>query len=323
MEKPTKLFLASVFIILVASFSISFYFYKENQRLTEDISLLENKLEEKSQNLKTEITGVQSNVANLGQAVNTKIDTFYSEYSGFKSSVTGQVSSLETNLNTFSTQSQQQFQSMAGQISSVESKSKALEEQLAGMSFKTQDFSKIIEKALKAVVSVRTNTGVGSGVIVDERGYVVTNYHVIDGATSAGVLTYDEELHQVALVAIDANRDLALLQIFNGTFTFMGFADSDMAKVGQNVIAIGNPGGLDFTVTEGIVSALDREVEGKKYIQTDVPINPGNSGGPLVDTSGRILGINQKKISGFEGLGFAIPADDVKAFVRANLPASS
>ncbi|MEM4263812.1 MAG: trypsin-like peptidase domain-containing protein [Candidatus Woesearchaeota archaeon] len=273
--------------------------------------------------MKSEITGVQSNVATLGQAVNNKIDTFYSEYSGFKSSVTGQVSSLETNLNAFSAQSQQQFQSIAGQISKVESKSKALEEQLAGLSFKTQDFSKIIEKAVKAVVSVRTNTGVGSGVIVDERGYVVTNYHVIDGATSAGILTYDKELHQVALVAVDVDRDLALLQIFNGTFTEMGFADSDMAKVGQSVLAIGNPGGLDFTVTEGIVSAVNREINGKKYIQTDVPINPGNSGGPLVDTSGRILGINQKKISGFEGVGFAIPADDVKAFVRANLPASS
>ena len=320
MEKPTKLFLASVLLILIVSFSISFYFYKENQKLTNDISLLENKLEEKSQVLKSEITGVQSNVATLGQAVNTKIDTFYSDYSGFKSSVTGQVTSLETNLNTFSSQSQQQFQSIAGQISNVESKSKALEDQLAGMSFKTQDFSKIIESALKAVVSVRTDKSVGSGVLVDDRGYVVTNYHVIGGATSAGVLTYDNELHKVSLVAIDAGRDLALLQVFNGTFTSMGFADSDMAKVGQSVIAIGNPGGLDFTVTEGIVSALDREVSGQKYIQTDVSINPGNSGGPLVDTSGRILGINQKKISGFEGVGFAIPADDVKAFVRANLP---
>jgi len=320
MEKPTKLFLTSVFLILTVSFSISFYFYKENQKLTNDISLLENKLEEKSQVLKSEITGVQSNVATLGQAVNTKIDTFYSDYSGFKSSVTGQVTSLETNLNTFSSQSQQQFQSIAGQISNVESKSKALEDQLAGMSFKTQDFSKIIESALKAVVSVRTDKSVGSGVFVDDRGYVVTNYHVIGGATSAGVLTYDNELHKVSLVAIDAGRDLALLQVFNGTFTSMGFADSDMAKVGQSVIAIGNPGGLDFTVTEGIVSALDREVSGQKYIQTDVSINPGNSGGPLVDTSGRILGINQKKISGFEGVGFAIPADDVKAFVRANLP---
>ena len=227
---------------------------------------------------------------------------------------------LEGDIASVSVQSQQQYQSLSGQISDVAIKSEQLESQLAKIDFKTADFSNIIEDAIMTVVSVHTDKGAGSGVVVDEDGFAITNYHVLKGAKSAGAWTYDGKAHIIALVAFDEDLDLALIKIINGTFYPMDFGNSNSVSVGQSVIARGNPGGLDFTVTEGIISAINRKLDGNTYIQTDVPINPGNSGGPLVDTLGRIIGINTKKISGFEGVGFAIPSNDAEDFYYENKP---
>ena len=256
----------------------------------------------------------------MDNKITGRINTFYDEFNNFKGDLSGQVSSLESDITTVSTHSKQQFSTLSGQISDVATKSEELESQLNKLDFKDADFSSIIEDAILSVVSVHTDKGMGSGVVVDEDGLVITNYHVLEGAKSAGAFTYDGDAHSVAMVAFDADLDLALIKIMNGTFYPMDFANSDRISVGQSVIAIGNPGGLGFTVTEGIVSAKDRKLDGQFYIQTDVPINPGNSGGPLVDTFGRIIGINTKKITGFEGLGFAIPSNEVEDFYYANKP---
>ncbi|MBW2972872.1 trypsin-like peptidase domain-containing protein [Candidatus Woesearchaeota archaeon] len=313
MEQATKYFIISTLLILVVASGITFKFYKDNKNLKQELASLDQKLEKKSKNLESSITDVDNKITG-------RINTIYTEFTDFKGDVSGQVTSLETNIQSVSAQSQQQFSSLSGQLSEVASKSEELETQLSKLSFKTTDFSNIIEDALKAVVSVGTDKGVGSGVIVNDEGFVITNYHVLKGAKSAGALTYDKEVHPVAMVAYDEDLDLALIKIFNGTFDAMDFGNSDKVDIGQSVIAIGNPGGLDFTVTEGIVSALNRKVDGNFYIQTDVPINPGNSGGPLVDTLGRIIGINTKKISDFEGVGFAIPSNTVEDFYYDNLP---
>jgi len=173
------------------------------------------------------------------------------------------------------------------------------------------DYSRIIEDVIESVVSVHTNNGVGSGVFVN--GYIITNYHVIKGATSAAIITSDQEQHSpVQIIGFDEDKDLAVLKI-DSEYPPLEFADSDDASIGQRVIALGSPGGLQFSVTEGIISAVNREYGGQTYIQTDVPINPGNSGGPLVDASGEIIGINTKKIQDYEGIGFAIPSDIVRA----------
>ena len=313
MEQATKLFLMSTVLLLVVASGITYKFYSDNTALKQEINELNQQLDAKSQNLESSIKQVDNKITG-------RINTIYSEFSDFKGDVSGQVSTLENDISTVSVQSQQQFSSLSGQLTEVASKSEALETQLSKLNFKTTDFSNIIEDALKAVVSIHTNKGVGSGVIVDEAGYVITNYHVLQEATSAGARTYDNEAHKVALVAFDAGLDLALIKIFNGTFCPLDFSNSDKISVGQSVIAIGNPGGLSFTVTEGIVSAINRKLDGNTYIQTDVSINPGNSGGPLVDTAGRIIGINTKKISGFEGVGFAIPSNTAEEFYYDNLP---
>lgn len=161
----------------------------------------------------------------------------------------------------------------------------------------------------------------GSGVIVDAaKGYVLTNHHVIDNAADILVTLKDRRQYKAKLVGSDAGTDIALLQIEPENLTAVAFGDSNVVQVGDVVIAIGNPFGIGQTVTSGIVSALGRSglgIEGyEDFIQTDASINPGNSGGALIDTKGRLIGINTAIIGpggGNVGIGFAVPSNMAKA----------
>ncbi|MDO4541576.1 MAG: trypsin-like peptidase domain-containing protein [Bacillota bacterium] len=164
----------------------------------------------------------------------------------------------------------------------------------------------------------------GSGVIIDPRGYIVTNYHVISGSDSITVTLSDSSQTAASVVGADKRTDLALLKISGDDFTAAPLGDSDLVAVGETAIAIGNPGGLDFasSLTQGIISGLNRPLttdEGLRFklIQTDAAINPGNSGGALVNNKGEVIGINTIKISeeGFEGMGFALPSNLVRDIV--------
>jgi S1-C subfamily serine protease len=180
-----------------------------------------------------------------------------------------------------------------------------------------EDFSGIIEEAVKSVVTIKTDVSQGTGFIISEEGYILTNYHVIEGATKAGIFTYDKENHQTYRVGIDINLDLALLKI-NGTYDMLEFGDSDDVQTGEKVIAIGNPLGLEFSVSEGIVSAIHRKGENNlnAYIQTDAALNPGNSGGPLINKQGGVIGINNFKIGGGENLGFALESNYIRKAIN-------
>ncbi len=168
--------------------------------------------------------------------------------------------------------------------------------------------------------------GSGSGFIWDEFGHVVTNYHVIKGASEANIRLNDGRTYQASLVGASENHDLAVLKI-NVAFDLppaVPVGTSDDLKVGQSVFAIGNPFGLDHTLTSGIVSALNRSVSSDadfiidNLIQTDAAINPGNSGGPLLDSAGRLIGINTMIYSpsgAYAGIGFAVPVDTVNKVV--------
>ncbi|HEY6024168.1 MAG TPA: DegQ family serine endoprotease [Pseudolabrys sp.] len=164
----------------------------------------------------------------------------------------------------------------------------------------------------------------GSGVIVDAAGLVVTNNHVIEGADEVKVSLADKREFEATLVLKDARTDLAILRIKDSheRFPVLDFANSDAVQVGDVVLAIGNPFGVGQTVTHGIVSALARTQVGisdyQFFIQTDAAINPGNSGGALVDLSGKLVGINTAIFSrsgGSQGVGFAIPANMVRVVV--------
>ena len=157
--------------------------------------------------------------------------------------------------------------------------------------------------------------GIGSGVVVTEDGYILTNNHVVDGAESVKVQLNDGTDHPAKVVGRDPQTDLAVLKIKGSNLPHLDFADSDQSEVGDLVLAVGNPFGLGETVTTGIISAKGRATLGLDYedfIQTDAAINPGNSGGALVDTQGRLLGINTAILSrtgGNQGIGFAIPTN--------------
>ncbi|MFZ1865790.1 MAG: Do family serine endopeptidase [Polyangiales bacterium] len=155
--------------------------------------------------------------------------------------------------------------------------------------------------------------GSGSGIIVRSDGFILTNNHVVNQANRIEVRLQNGKSYPAKLVGVDSATDLAVLKIDARGLPHVDFASSDQARVGQFVIAIGSPFGLDYTVTTGVLSAKGRggiganEIE--DYLQTDASINPGNSGGPLVDLHGRVLGINTMIIGRGSGIGFAIPSD--------------
>jgi S1-C subfamily serine protease len=174
--------------------------------------------------------------------------------------------------------------------------------------------------------AVEVPRGSGSGFVWDARGHIVTNNHVVAGASGARVRLADGRVLEARLVGTAPEHDLAVLRIDTGLdppppLTLGG---SDGLQVGQTVLAIGNPFGLDWTLTTGIVSALDREIPTQRggtiegLIQTDAAINPGNSGGPLIDSAGRLIGVNTAIFSpsgSSAGIGFAVPVDTVNRVV--------
>ena len=154
--------------------------------------------------------------------------------------------------------------------------------------------------------------GAGSGVIIRPDGYIVTNRHVVADADNVEVLLHDERRFEGKVVGTDEATDLAVVKIDATGLPAARFADSDAVRVGQWVLAIGSPFGLDYTVTAGVVSAKGRALganEIEDYIQTDASINPGNSGGPLVDLEGRVVGINTMIVGRASGIGFAVPSN--------------
>ena len=270
-------------LLLAAAFAYNAYQdQKTKDELTKSISLLSQQLTETSKNLSGEIGILQVGLATSEQETSQKIDTL--------DKLIGEVEK-KTNI----------------QLSQVK-------DELKNINIQSQDLTVVVDEALPSVVSIITDVGKGSGAFIRAGGYVVTNVHVLAGASLARVKTYSGKTYTAGLAGYDSDADIAVLKI-DADYTPLKFGDSSKLKVGQSVLAMGNPAGLEFTVTEGIVSATDRKVSGSsiEFIQTDVPINPGNSGGPLVSKEAKIVGINNWKVGGFEGLGFAIPSNLVES----------
>jgi serine protease Do len=167
----------------------------------------------------------------------------------------------------------------------------------------------------------------GSGFILNEEGYLITNFHVIEGETQISIEVYhirseqlDKHVYkQVRIVAMNKFQDLALLKIDDREspkFARVPLAEADSLAQGERVFAIGSPLGLERTVTEGIVSTKTRLIQGELYLQTTAQINPGNSGGPLFNLRGEVVGVTNMKLAFGEGLGFAIPVEAVRYFLK-------
>jgi len=162
----------------------------------------------------------------------------------------------------------------------------------------------------------------GSGVLIDREGYIITNEHVVARASEIHVALSDKREFEARVIGADIKSDLAIIKIDSKQFLpFVSMGRSDDLMIGEQVLAIGNPFGLRHTVTTGIISALNRNIRAGKnkvysdFIQVDASINPGNSGGPLLNINGSLIGINTAIYQKAEGIGFAIPIDDAKRIV--------
>jgi serine protease Do len=184
----------------------------------------------------------------------------------------------------------------------------------------------LVNQIGEAVVQVRTPSGLGSGFFLNEDGFLITNFHVIEGESQISAEVYHQKdgqldrqtYKQVRIIALNKFADLALLKVEEKDaprFRFVPLGSADALSVGETVFAIGSPLGLERTVTEGILSTKTRELGGLLYLQTTAQINPGNSGGPLFNLSGEVIGVTNMKVTAGEGLGFAIPVESVKFFL--------
>lgn len=214
----------------------------------------------------------------------------------------------------------------------------------------TTDFVNASEKAIKSVVHIKSKylsneiygyydpffgrryfnqpkekVASGSGVIISENGYIITNRHVINEAEEIEVILNDKRTYNATILGEDPNSDLALLKIEEKKLPYLEFDDSNNLKIGEWVLAVGNPYNLNSTVTAGIISAKSRKInilnDGgiESFIQTDAAINSGNSGGALVNTNGKLIGINtaiQSNTGSFSGYGFAIPSNMAKKIIN-------
>ncbi|MBI2135380.1 trypsin-like peptidase domain-containing protein [Candidatus Woesearchaeota archaeon] len=304
MAKPEldikKILIISAVAILVVISGIIFYNNYRIKALNEEFSaklLVMNK----------EILG----------SINSMQQDLDSEISSLRNNLTLKIDVIDTGLASFRKKNEQEIGALNSLIDEIEKQSdiklNELKDEISTIQVKSTDFSAIIDDVVQSVVSVGTNKGQGSGAIIDDRGFIVTNYHVVEDSSIIRVLTYEGKVYDAALIGYNDLADVAVLKV-NADLESLRFGDSDDVRVGERVIALGNPAGLSFTVTEGIVSAVHRPGPNglNIYLQTDVPINPGNSGGPLVDANSRIIGLNNFKISGFEGLGFAIESNAVE-----------
>lgn len=286
MRKNHKVMVGSfttVIIILLIVFSVTLYSVKIKQ-------------EAYHQQMINKISDLESEIIKIQSDTNSKINDLSSSIIKTQN----KMESLQTEVGTIG----QEFSELKASTSA--------------------DFSGIVQDSVKSVVTVRTDVGQGTGFIIDKEGFVVTNMHILEGGSHVYALNYEKERISASLIGYNEKFDLALLKLtgFDSeekeSYPYLELGDSDNVNVGEKVVAIGNPLGLEFSVSEGIVSAVHRKGinEVPAYIQTDAALNPGNSGGPLLDTKGKVIGINNFKVEGSENLGFALESNYIENVVN-------
>lgn len=253
------------------------------------------------------INGIVIDQANENQNLRDQIEKLESQMNGKINELAVELINTRETLN-------QGINSLSKNISSTNEDLSKLK------ASKNEDFSGIVNMAKNSVVTIRTLHSQGSGFFVASGGYIVTNLHVLenDGEISKVIqaIVEDGTIYSGETVGYIEDVDLALIKV-DENLPILVLEDSDNVEVGEKVIAIGNPEGLSFSVTDGIVSAVDRNFNGYPYyIQTNTELNPGNSGGPLINTEGKVIGINNFKLVESEGLGFALESNVIKEGVN-------
>ncbi|MBS3136038.1 trypsin-like peptidase domain-containing protein [Candidatus Woesearchaeota archaeon] len=301
--KSRKLMLAEALIVLVlitlACTGIILYY---NSRIASLESNILSVQEQAQKNIDSMEQNVLSGIESLNASLSNNLGLLERKFSEFQRKNEIEIMAISSLIDEIETQSDIQLNQLKNELKSVK--------------VQGNDFSAITDEVIRSVVRITSGNSQGSGVIIGNGSLIVTNMHVIGSASSIKISTYEKDTYSADLLAYDSNLDLSLLKI-DSMLEPLEFGDSDSLKQGERVIAIGNPAGLSFTVTEGIVSSLHRTGPNGLpiYIQTDVPINPGNSGGPLINIHGEIVGLNNFKVAGLESLGFAIESNSVEEFV--------
>lgn len=304
-----------LFLVLLSSGLGGFYYYYAQtlQRLTAEYD--------------TKITGLATTLKQTEGALRYYIKD---SNDALKGDINGKITSLgktvsDTRAALFNeiedtrTTTQQSFQQLSGRLNETEKQSQERLDELSAnlktIRLASKDFSALVPEVLPAIVSIRVTADsgarMGSGAFTDDRGYVVTNEHVIRNATSITLKTADGASYAARVVAFDVNADIAVLATDVPSPHTLAFAR--YVNVGEKVIALGSPAGLEFTVTEGIVSRTNiLNAFNVKLVQTDAAVNQGSSGGPLLNIAGEIIGITSSKRMDLENVGFAIHADTAR-----------
>jgi len=282
-QKNLKIFLFIILFGILTSQSYLIYDLRSNfdekvSILESSLIILDNEVEIQKNSLQSDINNLRKETSNAVQSLGGNIDQLREE----------------------TTQSQEDIKKLGEDLENLENV------QIEA----SQDFSLIVEDVIRSVVSIKAGNSIGSGVFISPK-YLITNYHVVGNSNTATITNVDGSSFQANILSYEPNIDIALLEIPNGNFPYLEFENINDVKVGENVIAVGSPLGLSFSVTQGIISSKQRTGPNNLniYLQTDTPINLGNSGGPLINLNKKIVAINTWKIANVEGLGFAIRAD--------------
>ncbi|MDO8642776.1 MAG: trypsin-like peptidase domain-containing protein [Candidatus Woesearchaeota archaeon] len=307
-------------ILLFAIITGSFVLYGHHQtrianaELTGQLSAIQGEMRERYDRVDYEIKRLAEDV----DAKTYKIKQDLYQQKEASSGINEQFSALQK-------ETQSKIGEITGQLNRAHEDGQRIDEfekQLKQVSADSSDFSSIIQNGMPSVVSVETLTGKASGTIISDDGYIVTSKHVIGDARAVVVQLYNKNALQrdrftARVAGVNDGYDLAVLKIEpNKKLKPLPIGDSKKTELGEKVFALGNPGAIGFTATEGIISAVDRYVGNIPYFQTDSPINIGNSGGPLINRRGEMVGLNTLKIVGLEGVSLALPSYIVDGISR-------
>lgn len=328
-EATNQYFWVAIACLVVLNIGTFAFFYHMNSVTKEELSQKANQI----QGAVTEANQLVKSTAQELGSTKEKLASTNKKVEGVQDALTSQTQSLQTQLekqgiqfkNTLENFKAENEQKITTLKDTVDKSTADLQKTVNDIKVDSADFSSIIQDLVKSVVSVQTSGSTGSGVVLDNEGYIMTNNHVVGSGITAEVIDYNGKTYTASVVKRDSEKDLLILKIGKGILPKLPMGDSNLVKVGEKVLAVGNPAGLKFSVSEGIVSAINRKIDnsGVTFIQTDTPINEGSSGGPLVNKKGEVIGINAKKYSGYEGLGFAIPINFAKDFLdQVKNPAS-
>lgn len=239
-----------------------------------------------------------------------------------------EIDSLQYELDSLEASSSSEISALSDSFSSLEEETGNLLQAISGLEAADCATIEVAQSLTPSVVKVEVSTrfgpATGSGIIISDDGYVITNAHVVEGARTTTVTTADGTVYDADIINEDYWLDLAVLKMNTGLDNLPAatFGDFDEIIVGEGVLAVGYPYAFDLpgevSFSKGIVSAI-RIIEGYRYVQTDAAINPGNSGGPLVNLKGEVIGINTWIYSDGQNLGFAIPIDEIKSFIQVSI----